>query len=63
MNNQWRQLKGSQLKLNFLESIEYKVKKGQAKALEFGKDEAALAAQIKKIKNGLSISIGSGVKN
>jgi len=63
LNNVWRKQRGIQLKLNFLESIEYKVKKGQAKAkIGFGKDETAISPHLKKKGNLLEITVKSGVK-
>jgi len=62
MNSEFQKLFNKPLKLNFMDSIEYKLKKG-TKEIEFSKNETLPAAQLKKAKkNKLQVQVSSGVQ-
>lgn len=62
MSNAYKQQFGTNLKMKFTNSIEFKLKKGYSKAVDFVKDELALQANVNVKKNKLEVAIQSGVK-
>jgi myosin-1 len=61
LNNEFKKSFGKPLPLHIVQSIQFKIKKGQAKYIQFSKDEMSAQAKIKKEKGKLQIQIASGV--